>query len=75
MTKFDLDSTIQKQQKQKRSKPKGVLNSEYKDKYNFYFLVMSIPKLRPLVLPYIHSSILYYLAFLINYIKVLNSGS
>lgn len=53
-SKFDLDCTIQK-----RSRPKGDLNYVYKEKYNIYFLVKSMPKLQVLVKPYIHSSMLY----------------
>ena len=52
--KFDLDCTIQR-----RSKPKELLNYEYKEKYNIYFLVKSLPKLKTIVLPYMHNSMLY----------------
>ena len=52
--KFGLDCTIQK-----RSKPKGDLNYVYKEKYNIYFLVKSVPLLQTLVKPYMHPSMYY----------------
>jgi hypothetical protein len=52
--KFELDCTIQK-----RSKPKGNFNYKYKEKYNLYFLVKSVPLLRALVKPYMHPSMYY----------------
>jgi len=50
-TKFDLDCTVQK-----LSKGKGDFS---KDKYSLYFKVVSLPRLRELVVPYMHPSMLY----------------
>jgi hypothetical protein len=50
-TKFGLDCTVQHLYKGKGNTPK--------DKYSIYFKVKSLPKLRELVVPYMHPSMLY----------------
>ena len=50
-TKFNLDCTVQKLSK-------GKLDSS-KDKYSLYFKVATLPRLRELVVPYMHPSMLY----------------
>lgn len=50
-TKFNLDCTIQLLTKKGGNTPK--------DKYSLYIKVSSLPRLRELVLPYMHSSMLY----------------
>jgi hypothetical protein len=50
-TKFGLDCTVQHLSKGKGNTPK--------DKYSIYFKVKSLPKLRELVVPYMHPSMLY----------------
>ena len=49
--KFNLDCTIQLLTKKGGNTPK--------DKYSLYIKVSSLPKLRELVLPFMHSSMLY----------------
>jgi LAGLIDADG DNA endonuclease family len=49
--KFNLDCTIQLLSKKEGNTPK--------DKYAIYIKVSSLPRLRELVLPYMHSSLLY----------------
>ena len=51
--KFNLDCTIQLLTK------KGLVLDLSKDKYSLYIKVSSLPRLRELVLPYMHSSMLY----------------
>jgi len=51
--KFNLDCTIQLLTK------KGLVLDLPKDKYSLYIKVSSLPRLRELVLPYMHSSMLY----------------
>jgi len=50
-TKFDLSCTIQKLSKKGGNGPS--------DKYNIYFRVASVPRLRELVKPYIIPSMMY----------------
>lgn len=50
-TKFDLDCTIQLLSKKGGNNPK--------DKYSLYIKVASLPRLRELVVPYMHPSMLY----------------
>ena len=50
---LDLDNTIQLLTK------KGFVLDLPKDKYSLYIKVSSLPRLRELVLPYMHSSMLY----------------
>lgn len=50
-TKFDLDCTIQHLSKKGGNTPK--------DKYSLYIKVASLPRLRELVVPYMHTSMLY----------------
>lgn len=50
-SKFDLDCTVQLLSKKGGNTPK--------DKYSLYIKVASMPKLRKLVLPYMHPSMLY----------------
>ena len=54
-TKFGLDCTVQKLSKGKGNSPK--------DKYSLYIKVASLPRLRELVVPYMHPSMLYKLGF------------
>ena len=50
-TKFGLDCTVQKLSKSKENPSK--------DKYSLYIKVASLPRLKELVLPYMHPSMLY----------------
>src|SRR5690606_41609473 len=50
-TKFGLNCTVQLLSKKGGNTPK--------DKYSIYVKVSSLPKLRELVLPYMHSSMMY----------------
>lgn len=50
-TKFGLNCTVQLLSKKGGNTPK--------DKYSIYVKVSSMPKLRELVLPYMHSKMLY----------------
>ncbi|KAG0122687.1 laglidadg DNA endonuclease [Tuber indicum] len=50
-TKFGLDCTVQKLSKGKGNTPK--------DKYSIYIKVASLPRLRELIVPYMHPSMLY----------------
>jgi hypothetical protein len=51
--KFNLDCTIQ------LLTTKGAGKATPKDKYSLYIKLSSLPRLRELVLPYMHSSMLY----------------
>lgn len=50
-SKFNLDCTVQKLSKSKVNPSK--------DKYSLYIKVVSLPRLRELVVPYMHPSMLY----------------
>ena len=49
--KFDLDCTVQMLSKKGGNTPK--------DKYSLYIKVASLPRLRELIVPYMHPSMLY----------------